>query len=141
MSYWKTSMRLRTEGKVIEREDLEIQHGIFQEHSLSPLLYCISLIPLTEQLNKLNAGYKEHKTYTKISHLLYVDSLKLIRKTQEELQKQVQVDRTFSDDIHMVFGVHRGAKTVLKTVKLVHSHNLMLDFKSDTGKNVQVPRD
>jgi len=79
----------------------------------------------------LNAGYKEHTTYTNISHLLYIDSLKLIGKTQEQLLKQMQVVRTFSDDIHMEFGVQRCAKIVLKRGKLVHSHNLILDFKSD----------
>ena len=84
-------MRLHTEGKITETEDLEIQHGIFHADSLSPLLFSISLIPLTEQINKLNTGYKEHKAYTKISHLLYIDNLKLIGKTEEELQKQKQV--------------------------------------------------
>ena len=45
----------------------------FQGDTLSPLLFCISLIPLTEQLNRLNTGYEEHTTKTKISHLLYMD--------------------------------------------------------------------
>ena len=71
-----------------------------QGDSLSPQLFCISLIPLTEQLNKLNTGYEKHTTKTKISHLLYMDDLKLIGKLEEELQKQVQVVITFSDDIH-----------------------------------------
>jgi hypothetical protein len=45
----------------------------------------------TEQLNKLNTGYEEHTTKTKISHLLYIDDLKLIAKSEEELQKQIQL--------------------------------------------------
>jgi hypothetical protein len=53
MSYWKTSMCLHTEGEIIETENLEIKRGIFQGDSLSPLIFYISLIPLTEQLNKL----------------------------------------------------------------------------------------
>ena len=47
-------------------------------------------IPLTEQLNRLNTGYEEYITKTKISHLLYMDDLKLIAKSEEELQKQIQ---------------------------------------------------
>jgi hypothetical protein len=54
--------------------------GIFQEDLLSLLLLCICLIPLTEQLTKLNTGYEEHTIKTKISHLLYTDDLKLIVK-------------------------------------------------------------
>jgi len=47
-------MRLHTENKLTETEDIKIQCGIFQGDSLSPLLFCTSLIPLTEQLNRLN---------------------------------------------------------------------------------------
>jgi len=81
MSYWRTHMRLHTENKLIETEDIKMQCGIFQGDSLSPLLFCICLIPLTEQLNWLNTGYEEHTTKTKISHLLYMDNLKLIFKS------------------------------------------------------------
>ena len=42
MNYWKTSMRLHAEGKIIETEDLEIHRGIFQGDSLSALLFCVS---------------------------------------------------------------------------------------------------
>jgi hypothetical protein len=90
MTYWRTRMRLHAENELIETEDINIQCGIFQGDSLSPLLFCICLIPLTEQLNRLNTGYEEHITKTKISHLLYMDDLKLITKSEEELRKQIQ---------------------------------------------------
>ena len=67
MTYWKTRMCLRGENKLIEAEDIKIQCGIFQEDPLSPLLFCICLIPLSEQLNRLNTGYEEHTTKKKSS--------------------------------------------------------------------------
>ena len=70
MTYWKTRMGLHAENKLIETEDIKIQCGIFQGDSLSPLLFCIGLISLTEQLNRLNTGHEEYTTTTKISHLL-----------------------------------------------------------------------
>jgi hypothetical protein len=97
-------MCIRTESKLIETEEIEIRCGLFQEDSLSPLLFCICLIPLTEQLNRLNTGYEEHTTKTKISHLLYTDDLKLLGKSEEELQKQLQTVTTFSDQSHMNLG-------------------------------------
>jgi len=83
-------MRLHAENELVETEDIKIQCGIFQGDSLSPLLFYICLISLTEQLNTLNTGYEEHMTKTKISHLLYMDDLKLIAKSDEELRKQIR---------------------------------------------------
>jgi hypothetical protein len=97
-------MHLHAENRLIETEDVKIQCGIFQGDSLSPLLFCICLIPLTEQLNRLRTGYEEHTTKIKISYLLYMDDLKLIAKSEEELQKQIQTVKMFSDDIHVEFG-------------------------------------
>jgi hypothetical protein len=90
MGYWRTCMRLHAENKLRETEDIKIKCGIFQGDSLSPLLFSICLLPFTEQLKKLNTGYEKHKTKTKISHLLYMDDLKLIAKSEEKLQKQIQ---------------------------------------------------
>jgi hypothetical protein len=121
-------MCLHAEIKPIETDDIKIQCGIFQEDSLSPPLFCICLLPLTEQLNELNTGYEEHTTKTKISHLLYMDDLKLIAKSEEEIQKQIQTVKNFSDDIHMEFGLDKCAKITFKRGKLTHSQNLVIDI-------------
>ena len=85
MGYWRTRMRLHAENKLTETEDIKIQRGIFQGDPLSPLLFCICLLPLTEQLNKLDTGYEDYTTKTKISHILYLDDLKLIAKSDEKI--------------------------------------------------------
>jgi len=41
-----------------------------------------------------------------------MDDLKLIAKSEEELQKQIKTVKTFSDDIHMEFGLEKCAKIV-----------------------------
>jgi len=131
MSYWRTRMGLYTENKLIETDDIKIKYGIFQGDSLSSLLFCICLIPLTEQLNSLNTGYEEHTTKTKISHLLYTDDLKLIAKSEEELQKQTQTVKNFSDYIHVEFGLEKCAKIAFKRGKLVHWQNLVKDINRE----------
>jgi hypothetical protein len=119
-------MCLHAEQKLIQTEDIKIECGIFQGDSLSPLLFCICLIPLTEQLNRLNTGYEEHTTKTKISHLLYMDDLKLSTKLEEELQRQIQTVKTFSY-IYMEFGLEKFAKITLKRGKLISSQNSVID--------------
>jgi len=88
LTYWRTRMRLHAENELVETEDIKIQCGVFQGDSLSPLLFCICLIPLTEELNRLNTGYEE-----KVSHLLHMDDLKLFAKSEnfENRYKQLKL--------------------------------------------------
>jgi len=75
----------------------------------------------------LTTGYEEHTTKTKISHLLYMDNLKLIAKSEEEIQRV----KIFSDDIHMEFGLEKCAKTAFKRGKLDHSQNVLIDINRE----------
>ena len=47
-----------------------------------------------------------------------MDDLKLIAKSKEELQKQLQTVETFSDDMNMEFGLEKCAKITFKRGKL-----------------------
>ena len=60
-----------------------------------------------------------------------MDDLKLIAKSEEELQKQIQTLKTFSDDIHMEYGLEKCAKIAFKRGKLVHSQNLVIDINRE----------
>ena len=77
--------------------------------------------------NNLNTGCEEYTTKTKILHLLYMDDLKLISKSEEELQKQIQTVTTFSNDINMEFGLEKCAKITFKRGKLTHLQHLVID--------------
>ena len=69
--------------------EVEIKRGIFQGDSLSPLLFVIALIPLTQILKATRHCYS-FANKEKINHLLYMDDLKLYAKTEEELDSLVQ---------------------------------------------------
>jgi hypothetical protein len=60
-----------------------------------------------------------------------MDDLKLIAKSEEEFRKQIQTVKTFSDDIHMDFGLEKCAKITFKKRKLIQSHNLVIDFNRE----------
>jgi hypothetical protein len=47
--------------------------------------------------------------------------LKLIAKSEEEIQKQIQTVKNFSGDIHLEFGLEKCAKITFKRGKLTHS--------------------
>jgi hypothetical protein len=56
-----------------------------------------------------------------------MDDLKLIAKSEEELQRQIHTVKTFSEDIHMEFGLEKCAKVTFKRGKLISSQNLVID--------------
>jgi len=60
-----------------------------------------------------------------------MDYLKLIAKSEEELQKQIQTVKTFSDDIHIEFGLEKSAKVAFKRGKLVLWQNLVTDINRE----------
>ena len=86
-----------------------IRRGIFQGDSLSPFLFCIALIPLTNELNRADCGYQVHGTERKI---LYMDDLKLLGRNENDLKNEIKIVHTISKDLNMNFGLEKCARIV-----------------------------
>jgi len=63
-----------------------------------------------------------------------MDDLKLIAKSEEELQKQIRRVKNFRDDINMEFGLEKYVNITFKRGKLTHLQNLVID----TNRGIQV---
>ena len=63
--------------------DVSFKCGIYQGDSLSPLMFCISLTPLSLLLDSLS-GYQVTAA-KQLNHLLYMDDLKLFAKNDTQL--------------------------------------------------------
>ena len=61
-----------------------------------------------------------------------MDDLKLIAKSEKELQKQIKTVKIFSDDINMEFRLEKCAKITFKRGKLTHLQNLVIDTNRET---------
>ena len=96
---------------------MSVRCGIFQGDTLSPLLFCLSINPLSYLLYELN-GYKVVSTTT-LTHLLYIDDLKLFAPNDAGLQKLTDLVETFSLDIRMTFGIQKCTKLTVKRGKPV----------------------
>ena len=66
--------------------DVNICRGIYQGDSLSPLLFVLALMPISTLLNQSGKGFQIVTSLPKLSHLLYLDDLKLYAKSQAELE-------------------------------------------------------
>ena len=105
---------LKTKQEVMQSQPIQIRRGIFQGDSLSPLLFCIALIPLTNELNRADCGYQVHGTERKISHLLYMDDLKLLGRNENDLENEIKIVIAISTAINMNFELENCARICLK---------------------------
>ena len=115
---------LTSNGEVLG--GVRIKRGVFQGDSLSPLLFVLSMIPLTILLKRENIGYKCGKEQKIINHLLYMDDLKLYGRSEQELESLIDVVRVFSRDIGMEFGLNKCAVLVLKQGIKVRCEGIVL---------------
>jgi len=62
----------------------------------------------------------------KVSHLFYMDDLKLFTRDETKLQQKMNKVKTFSDDLQMEFGLDKCATAVFKHGRLTKSQTLSL---------------
>ena len=82
---------------------------IFQGDTLSVLLFVLCLNPLSFLLQKLKGySYGKSRNYT-LTHIFFVDDLKLYASSISILKKQLDLVTKFSKDIGMKFGQEKCA--------------------------------
>ena len=99
--------------------EVDVNRGISQGDSLSPLIFVICIIPLSLLLRKVKTSYEWGRKEFKLNHLLFMDDLKLFGKSDDQVDSLVQAVFTFSEDICMEFGLKKCGVVVLKKGKLV----------------------
>ena len=97
MKQWKTSLNLTHSNGEISTPVFDINTGIFQGDSPSGLIFILCLLPLSWLLERTRIGYKVNRRA--ISHLIFMDDLKLFASNDNQLRSLINVTKTFSDDI------------------------------------------
>lgn len=107
---WRTNLHLQVGINQINTDEIYIRRGIFQGDSLSPLWFCLAMNPLSNMLNDTGYGFKikanRNTNYT-ISHLIYMDDIKLYATNKKQLNDLINISDTFSRDIYMEFGMDK----------------------------------
>ena len=127
MNKWKTSLHLNHRDGQIKTDHFSINTGIFQGDSPSGLLFILSLLPLSWLLNTSNIGCRINRQGHIISHLLFMDDLKLFAANDNQLASMIRIVNKFSDDIGMSFGIDNCKKFTIQRGKIVHMENIQLD--------------
>ena len=119
MQNWK--VELENNGQKLGQ--VKIRRGIFQGDSLSPLLFVLTLTPLTSILRS-TAPECTLKGEHKVNHLLYMDDLKVYAKNRMQLSSLLETVKIYSDDIGMQFGLDKCAVIDVKKGSVTMTENL-----------------
>ena len=136
MQTWRTSLTLHhSKGKIITNT-MPIKSGIFQGDSLSPLLFCICLFPLTNILNRTKLGVpisrNKNKNKKTINHLLYMDDIKIFAKGKKNMDRMLNLLQTFTNDITMKLNIQKCAIISVNKGKIDDTqHNILPTLTSD----------
>ena len=120
MHKWRTKVYLYGETSSIETNFIDYLRGILKGDTLSLLLFALSVNPLSYLLSKED-GFKlaVGKLKQNLSHLFFVDDLKLFTTTRYKLLKHLGTVTQFSNDVGMVFGESKCAYQCIERGKLV----------------------
>ena len=79
---------------------------------------------MTKILRHMRAGYMLGNV--KISHLLFMDDLKVFGKNEKEIDSLIKTVEVFSGDIGMEFGIQKCGVACIKRGKLSKAEGLRL---------------
>jgi hypothetical protein len=125
---WKTKLEIRKQLTVERSNWIRFLKGFFQGDSLSPVAFCITEIPLGWRLKKL-PGYKMGKPNDrnlKVNRFYFVDDLKVLQPSEEDLIKANSIVAETSHSMGMRFGVTKCAEILYRRGKMVKGHGMKL---------------
>jgi hypothetical protein len=107
---WK--LEIKSNGETVLHK--KVERGILQGDSLSPMLFVLCMDPLSRRLNgiypmlKVPGENNAHLT----NHLLFVDDLKLLAKSEEVVEKMVQETEGFFAKVGLKMNKAKSATNV-----------------------------
>ena len=105
---------------------VEIKGGIFQEESLSNLVFVLALSPISFIVRKAKVASVFWESKEKINNLLFMDDFKLHNWREKGLDSVVQTVRVFCEDVGIDFGMGKSAMLVMMKGKIENS--VVLEF-------------
>ncbi len=76
MPRWRTNLAVRVQDEGTRLIPVKLKRGLFQGDSLSPLLFCLCVAPLSQELRKCG-GFRSEFQREAITHLMFMDDLKV----------------------------------------------------------------
>ena len=121
---WKSTFGIGV-GDDAVRVDLNYHRGLFQGDSLSPLLFCLCIAPLSHAL-RLGPGYKCVHLDHPMTHLLFMDDLKVYARSPTTLETALGVVDRVSRAVGMELGLRKCAVAHVASGRLTTGEDFIL---------------
>ena len=107
-SMWRTVLGVGSAQRTVRTRPIVYKQGLFQGDALSPLLFCLAILPLSHALKKQN-GYRIRRSTVKasITHMLYMDDLKLYAESPAALTDALSVVDRVASAVGMKLGLRK----------------------------------
>lgn len=111
MRAWTVKYEIRTpKGKRISKP-MKVKCGVLQGDTLSPLLFCLTIAPISFVLQKAHPGYSQRACIKgdrgkRVNHLYYMDDLKIYAESEKDLETAMEVVKSAS--LHL--NLHMNSK-------------------------------
>ena len=110
MNKWRTKVYLYGEKVELETGFIEYLRRILQGDTLSLILFVLTVNPLSYLLHKEEEDLLgSNEEWQNLTHLFFVDDLKLYASTVTKLRRLLGIVTQFSNDVAMQFGVTKCA--------------------------------
>ncbi|CAK1594374.1 unnamed protein product [Parnassius mnemosyne] len=124
MGQWSTILCYLGEQMMAAENHIRIRRGIFQGDCLSPIWFCLSLNPLSTLLEGSGRGFQLRKGGTKVTHLFYMDDLKLFASSRSHLVELLNITCDFSNSIRMELGTDKCAVLHVERSRVANSEGI-----------------
>jgi len=129
---WKTTFELG-KGEDQVTFEVKLKRGLFQGDSLSPLLFCLCIAPISSMLNPA-AGYHCLHVEEPLTHILYMDDLKLFTRDKDALEDMMKVVDEGSQAIGMSLGLRKCGVAHMTSGKRKFRGSLTLEGQRQVRK-------
>ena len=121
---WSSVFCVGTEEGAV-RTELQFRRGLFQGDSLSPLLFCLSIAPISHALRE-SSGFSVPYLGSPVTHLFFMDDLKVYARNSDILGDTLRVVDRVSRAVGMELGLRKCAVAHVKRGKYVGGENYLL---------------
>ncbi|CAK1598192.1 unnamed protein product [Parnassius mnemosyne] len=125
---WSTILCHLGERMTAAENHIRIRRGIFQGDCLSPIWFCLSLNRLSTLLEGSGRGFQLRRGGTKVTHLFYMDDLKLFPSSRSHLMELLNITCDFSNSIRMELGTDKCAILHVERGRVVNSEGINLSI-------------